>query len=106
MVINNFQESEKRTKWNGYKRAPLHYKYLNVILYKIIDSRANLIDFNCEQDDFSSRKRMIEAEHRRECLAAMERIFGNDISKGDFIAINFFALVFTNSNQEFDYPIP
>ncbi|KAJ4808683.1 Sterol 3-beta-glucosyltransferase [Rhynchospora pubera] len=60
---------------------------------QISDSKPNSVDSYCEHNNFSLRKRMIEEEHRRECLAAAERIFGSDINKeGDFIAINFFAL--------------
>lgn len=33
--------------------------------------------------------------HQQECLSAVERVFEDGLSmKGDFIAINFFALVF------------
>uniref|UniRef100_A0A0D9VDM6 Erythromycin biosynthesis protein CIII-like C-terminal domain-containing protein n=1 Tax=Leersia perrieri TaxID=77586 RepID=A0A0D9VDM6_9ORYZ len=41
----------------------------------------------------SHRKKMIQVEHRKECLAAVEDVFGNYTSTdGDFIVINFFAL--------------
>uniref|UniRef100_A0A0E0G2T8 Erythromycin biosynthesis protein CIII-like C-terminal domain-containing protein n=1 Tax=Oryza nivara TaxID=4536 RepID=A0A0E0G2T8_ORYNI len=41
----------------------------------------------------SHRKKTIQVEHRRECLSAVENVFGNDMSThGDFIVINFFAL--------------
>ncbi|XP_078176888.1 UDP-Glycosyltransferase superfamily protein [Carex rostrata] len=60
---------------------------------QISDLRENSGGSYGEQNNFSLLKRTIEAEHRRECLAAIERIFANDLSKeGDFIAINFFAL--------------
>ncbi|XP_057825346.1 sterol 3-beta-glucosyltransferase UGT80A2 isoform X4 [Cryptomeria japonica] len=38
------------------------------------------------------RKQALEHQHRKECFAAMENIFGKDSVQGDFIAINFFAL--------------
>ncbi|XP_044489741.1 sterol 3-beta-glucosyltransferase UGT80B1 isoform X3 [Mangifera indica] len=42
---------------------------------------------------FRLKKRKINAEHRKECYSAVERIFGNGPSlEGDFIVINFFAL--------------
>ncbi|KAJ4733709.1 UDP-Glycosyltransferase superfamily protein [Rhynchospora pubera] len=60
---------------------------------QISDSKRSSFDSYCEHNNFSLRKRMIEEEHRRECLAAAEKFFGCDINKeGDFIAINFFAL--------------
>uniref|UniRef100_A0A0E0CHJ0 Erythromycin biosynthesis protein CIII-like C-terminal domain-containing protein n=1 Tax=Oryza meridionalis TaxID=40149 RepID=A0A0E0CHJ0_9ORYZ len=41
----------------------------------------------------SHRKKIIQVEHRKECLSAVENVFGNDMSThGDFIVINFFAL--------------
>uniref|UniRef100_A0A0E0JX78 Glycosyltransferase family 28 N-terminal domain-containing protein n=1 Tax=Oryza punctata TaxID=4537 RepID=A0A0E0JX78_ORYPU len=41
----------------------------------------------------SHRKKIIQVEHRKECLSAVEDVFGNDMSThGDFIVINFFAL--------------
>ncbi|KAJ0094663.1 hypothetical protein Patl1_15393 [Pistacia atlantica] len=42
---------------------------------------------------FRLKKREVNAEHRKECYSAVERIFGNGPSlEGDFIVINFFAL--------------
>ncbi|KAL5714722.1 hypothetical protein ACHQM5_016644 [Ranunculus cassubicifolius] len=44
-------------------------------------------------DSFFIRKKMIAKEHRKECLIAMERIFGDDsVVEDDFLLINFFAL--------------
>lgn len=52
------------------------------------------VQSNVEHDSFSQRKKTIQVEHRRECLSAVENVFGNDMSThGDFIVINFFALV-------------
>lgn len=46
-----------------------------------------------ESLSFSTRKRVIRDEHRKECLLAMERVFGDGPSlEGDFIVINLFAL--------------
>ncbi|KAJ0988050.1 hypothetical protein J5N97_006406 [Dioscorea zingiberensis] len=46
-----------------------------------------------ESLSFSMRKKIIQAEHRDECLSAIERVFGDDPSvEGDFIVINLFAL--------------
>ncbi|EEE56544.1 hypothetical protein OsJ_05859 [Oryza sativa Japonica Group] len=51
------------------------------------------VQSNVEHDSFSQRKKTIQVEHRRECLSAVENVFGNDMSThGDFIVINFFAL--------------
>ncbi|KAJ0037514.1 hypothetical protein Pint_22259 [Pistacia integerrima] len=42
---------------------------------------------------FRLKKREVNAEHRKECYSAVERIFGSGPSlEGDFIVINFFAL--------------
>jgi hypothetical protein len=52
------------------------------------------IQSNHEHESFSMRKKAIQAEHRKECLSFVEEVFGNDPSiSGDFIVINFFALV-------------
>ncbi|PWZ20310.1 hypothetical protein Zm00014a_031353 [Zea mays] len=52
------------------------------------------IQSNHERESFSMRKKAIQAEHRKECLSFVEEVFGNDPSiSGDFIVINFFALV-------------
>ncbi|KAL5212090.1 hypothetical protein ABZP36_022937 [Zizania latifolia] len=46
-----------------------------------------------EHDSFSQTKKIIQIEHRKECLSAVEDVFGNDTSiRSDFIVINFFAL--------------
>uniref|UniRef100_A0A0E0CHJ2 Erythromycin biosynthesis protein CIII-like C-terminal domain-containing protein n=1 Tax=Oryza meridionalis TaxID=40149 RepID=A0A0E0CHJ2_9ORYZ len=51
------------------------------------------VQSNAEHDSFSQRKKIIQVEHRKECLSAVENVFGNDMSThGDFIVINFFAL--------------
>uniref|UniRef100_A0A0E0JX80 Glycosyltransferase family 28 N-terminal domain-containing protein n=1 Tax=Oryza punctata TaxID=4537 RepID=A0A0E0JX80_ORYPU len=51
------------------------------------------VQSNVEHDSFSQRKKIIQVEHRKECLSAVEDVFGNDMSThGDFIVINFFAL--------------
>nr|CAB3449315.1 unnamed protein product [Digitaria exilis] len=51
---------------------------------------------NHEDESFSSQKKIIQTEHRKECLSCVEDVFGDDPSiKGDFIVINFFALVST-----------
>lgn len=52
----------------------------------------------CESDvekaSFSLRKELIQTENRQECLSALEEIFSDAPgTEGDFIAINFFALV-------------
>ncbi|KAL6888884.1 hypothetical protein ACP4OV_009910 [Aristida adscensionis] len=48
---------------------------------------------NHEHESFSLRKRIIQMEHRKECLSSVEEVFGNDPSiDGDCIVINFFAL--------------
>ncbi|KAF8769719.1 hypothetical protein HU200_006328 [Digitaria exilis] len=48
---------------------------------------------NHEDESFSSQKKIIQTEHRKECLSCVEAVFGDDPSiKGDFIVINFFAL--------------
>lgn len=55
------------------------------------------IESNHEHESFSMRKKAIQMEHRKECVSSMEEVFGNDPNfSGDFILINFFALV---SNQ-------
>ncbi|KAL4195505.1 hypothetical protein AMTRI_Chr05g73640 [Amborella trichopoda] len=47
-----------------------------------------------EDFSFSRCKEAIKQHHREECLSAFENIFGEDSSiEGDFVAINFFALV-------------
>lgn len=47
-----------------------------------------------DQVSFSLHKKIIQKEHRKECLSAVERLFGDCPSiKGDFIVINFFSLV-------------
>nr|CAB3446086.1 unnamed protein product [Digitaria exilis] len=52
---------------------------------------------NHEDESFSSQKKIIQTEHRKECLSCVEAVFGDDPSiKGDFIVINFFALVSTD----------
>ncbi|AQK70618.1 UDP-Glycosyltransferase superfamily protein [Zea mays] len=52
------------------------------------------IQSNHERESFSMRKKAIQAEHRKECLSFVEEVFGNDPSiSGDFIVINFFALL-------------
>ncbi|XP_039825995.1 sterol 3-beta-glucosyltransferase UGT80B1-like isoform X2 [Panicum virgatum] len=49
---------------------------------------------NHGDESFSSRKMVIQVEHRKECLSSLEEVFGDDPSiNGDFIVINFFALV-------------
>jgi len=49
---------------------------------------------NHGDESFSSRKMVIQVEHRKECLPSLEEVFGDDPSiNGDFIVINFFALV-------------
>ncbi|XP_008782837.1 sterol 3-beta-glucosyltransferase UGT80B1 isoform X2 [Phoenix dactylifera] len=46
-----------------------------------------------DQVSFSLHKKIIQKEHRKECLSAIERVFGDCPStEGDFIVINFFAL--------------
>jgi hypothetical protein len=46
---------------------------------------------------FSLQKRMVTKEHRRECYSLVQGIFGCGQSlDGDFIVINFFALVLSN----------
>ncbi|KAH7657383.1 UDP-glucuronosyl/UDP-glucosyltransferase protein [Dioscorea alata] len=46
-----------------------------------------------ESLSFSMRKKVIRDEHRKECLFAIERVFGDGPSlEGDFIVINLFAL--------------
>ncbi|XP_015688509.2 sterol 3-beta-glucosyltransferase UGT80B1 [Oryza brachyantha] len=51
------------------------------------------VQSNVEHDSCSQREKMIQKEHRKECLSAVEDVFGNDMSiHGDFIVINFFAL--------------
>ncbi|PUZ74653.1 hypothetical protein GQ55_1G082200 [Panicum hallii var. hallii] len=48
---------------------------------------------NHEDESFSSRKMIIQMEHRKECLSSVEAVFGGDPSiNGDFVVINFFAL--------------
>jgi len=48
-----------------------------------------------ELQSFSMCKKRIQTQHRQECLSAVERVFGDGSGvTGDFIAINFFALVF------------
>lgn len=43
---------------------------------------------------FSMQKKAIRVRHRKECLSAVEEIFGDGPGvEGDFILINFFALV-------------
>lgn len=47
-----------------------------------------------DQVPFSLHKKVIQQEHRKECLSAIERAFGDCPStEDDFIVINFFALV-------------
>ena len=49
---------------------------------------------NHGDESFSSRKMVIQVEHSKECLSSLEEVFGDDPSiNGDFIVINFFALV-------------
>ncbi|KAG8070326.1 hypothetical protein GUJ93_ZPchr0006g43981 [Zizania palustris] len=46
-----------------------------------------------EHDSFSRTKKIIQMEHRKECLSAVEDVFGNGTGiHSDFIVINFFAL--------------
>lgn len=53
-----------------------------------------------EESTFSLQKRIITREHRQECYSVVEGIFGNCPSmEGDFIVINFFALVFFTKNS-------
>ncbi|KAM0873552.1 hypothetical protein ACQ4PT_037991 [Festuca glaucescens] len=53
----------------------------------------NSVGSNAEHESFSRRKETIQMEHREECLASVEEVFGNDPSiHSDFIVINFFAL--------------
>ncbi|KAL6630050.1 hypothetical protein ACP70R_029815 [Stipagrostis hirtigluma subsp. patula] len=48
---------------------------------------------NHEHESFLLRKKIIQMEHRKECLSSVEEVFGNDPSvDGDCIVINFFAL--------------
>jgi hypothetical protein len=57
----------------------------------------NSVGSTAEHESFSRRKETIQMEHREECLASVEEVFGNDPSiHSDFIAINFFALVSTS----------
>ncbi|KAG1364206.1 hypothetical protein COCNU_11G010330 [Cocos nucifera] len=49
-----------------------------------------------DQVSFSLHKKIIQQEHRKECLSAIERVFGDCPSiEGDFIVINFFSLVYS-----------
>lgn len=49
-----------------------------------------------DHESFSLRKKIIQMEHRKECLSSVEEVFGNDPAINlDFIVINFFALVRT-----------
>lgn len=49
---------------------------------------------NHVEESFSSRKKIIQVEHRKECLSHVEDVFGDDpCVNGDLIVINFFALV-------------
>ncbi|XP_072959869.1 sterol 3-beta-glucosyltransferase UGT80B1 isoform X1 [Typha angustifolia] len=58
-----------------------------------VGSEGEIPQSHVDQISFSSRKKIIQKEHRQECLSALEGIFGDDPSmEGDFIAINFFAL--------------
>lgn len=44
---------------------------------------------------FLLHKKKLQREHRQECYSLVQRIFGRGPSlEGDFILINFFALVF------------
>jgi hypothetical protein len=57
----------------------------------------NSVGSTAEHESFSRRKETIQMEHREECLASVEEVFGNDPSiHSDFIMINFFALVSTS----------
>ncbi|KAK3156339.1 hypothetical protein QOZ80_2AG0105910 [Eleusine coracana subsp. coracana] len=48
---------------------------------------------NDDHESFKLRKKVIQSQHRKECLSSVEEIFGNEPSiDGDFIVINFFAL--------------
>jgi hypothetical protein len=52
------------------------------------------VQTNQQYESFSMRKKAIQMEHRKECLAFVGEVFGNDTStNGDFFVINFFALV-------------
>ncbi|MBA0804515.1 hypothetical protein Gohar_004097, partial [Gossypium harknessii] len=51
--------------------------------------------------EFSEQKNIIAKEQRKECCLAVERLFGDDpCLEGDFIGINFFALVFLLDEKE------
>jgi hypothetical protein len=51
---------------------------------------------NDDHESFTLRKKAIQIQQRKECLSSVEEIFGNEPNiDGDFIVINFFALVST-----------
>ena len=57
----------------------------------------NSVRSDAEHESFSRQKETIQMEHRKECLASVEEVFGNDPNiHSDFIVINFFALVRTS----------
>ncbi|KAJ3692040.1 hypothetical protein LUZ60_012390 [Juncus effusus] len=85
--------------------ADLAAKYVNyisissppVLSAQQLTNSSNLevdsVQLNNDKMKFSLQKKKIETEQRKECLSAIENIFGNNLcKKGDFIAINFFAL--------------
>jgi hypothetical protein len=51
---------------------------------------------------FLLHKKKLQREHRQECYSLVQKIFGRGpILEGDFILINFFALVFFLSLKKF-----
>uniref|UniRef100_A0A0E0JX81 Glycosyltransferase family 28 N-terminal domain-containing protein n=1 Tax=Oryza punctata TaxID=4537 RepID=A0A0E0JX81_ORYPU len=45
------------------------------------------VQSNVEHDSFSQRKKIIQVEHRKECLSAVEDVFGNDMSTHELFQV-------------------
>ncbi|GAV67383.1 hypothetical protein CFOL_v3_10889, partial [Cephalotus follicularis] len=70
--------------------AEKHVAYFPISSLPVVSTRD---DHGSLKSEFSLQKRIVTREHRRECYAAVESIFGNGpCMEGDFIVINFFAL--------------
>ena len=86
-------------KCYGFKQSCIKYSFWIIFAFAMwfmmqLSFLGNSARSNGEHDSFSRRKETIQMEHRKECLASVEEVFGSDPSiHNDFIVINFFALV-------------
>ncbi|WOL09173.1 UDP-sugar-dependent glycosyltransferase 52 isoform X2 [Canna indica] len=85
--------------------AAKNVSYIPVFSPPVISAYQFVDSLDSQQISFSTHKKIVQAEHRQECLSIVEGVLGDSPTlEDDFLVINFFALEGWHLAEMFQVP--